>query len=84
MTMKRISLHVDRLVLHGVAHGHEVAGALQAELTRLLSDPGVIDGLASVGTVDRLRATPLRVATGAGPKGLGAQAARSIVKAGRA
>lgn len=81
--MRRVVVHIDRLVLRGVTHGHEVAAALQAELTRLLGEPAVVDRLASVGTVDRLRALPMPVAADTGAKILGAQAARSIVTAGR-
>ncbi|HVV86983.1 MAG TPA: hypothetical protein VHE35_28285 [Kofleriaceae bacterium] len=45
----RIELHLDELVLHGVAarDRHRVADAVHAELARLLAEQGLPGGLAS-------------------------------------
>jgi hypothetical protein len=78
-------VHVDRLVLKGVGHAarHAVAAALKSELARRLGEAHGADHLVALGSVERLRIAPLRVAADAAPEILGARAAQSIVTAGR-
>lgn len=81
--MKRIVLHVGRLVLRGVdrSDAEAVSDALQAELQRLLG-PGGAGILAVQGSSHALQAGPVRLAPGAGAAGLGRAAAASIAGAG--
>lgn len=61
--MKRIVVHIDRLVLRGVdpVAAGDVAGALQAELQALLAEPGAAASWVERGHVSALRAKPVTV-----------------------
>lgn len=61
--MKRIVVHIDRLVLRGVdpAAAAAVAGALQTELQALLAEPGAAASWVECGHVLALRAKPVTV-----------------------
>lgn len=78
--MKRIVLHVDRLVLNGFdgRDRQRIAAELQGELARLLAEPGAAQRLAALGAVERLRAGPAPAAHGAEPASAGVAAARAI------
>ena len=82
--MKRVVVHVDRLVLTGVGREARdaVAAGLQAELVRLMRDPRVLDRLAASDGVPRLRIRPVRIPSSTGPKSTGAVTARAIAGAG--
>jgi hypothetical protein len=79
--MKRVIVHIDRLVLKGYAAGErdELAAALGAELGRLLADPTTVQQLSGLGHAARIRVN-LQSPTGeAGPEHPGAAAAKAIV-----
>lgn len=81
--MKRIVLHIDRLVLRGVNHrdAPAVAAALQAELRQLLGPHG--DGtLAAQGSTHALRAGRVLLPPGADGAALGQAVAGRIARAG--
>lgn len=82
MKPRRITLHIEELVLHGVAPAarHIVAEAMQRELEQLLAVQGVPATLTSAAEVERIDAGTLSSATGAGPEGLGASAARAVFR----
>ncbi|MCP3166319.1 hypothetical protein [Myxococcus qinghaiensis] len=79
MTPRRISLHIDELVLHGVspAHREQVGEAVRQELSRLLATEGLPQGF-SGGEVARLDAGAVHVTPHAAPQSLGAQVARAV------
>ncbi len=66
--MKRIVLHVDRLVLSGIdrADAQALSAGLQAELHRLLSVPGATTTMLAAGDRARVRAAPVTMAPGGG------------------
>ncbi|NPD27111.1 hypothetical protein [Corallococcus exiguus] len=78
MTPRRISLHIDELVLHGVppAHRVQVGEAVRQELARLLAQDGLPTGLS--GAVPRVDAGAVHVTPGAAPESLGTQVARAV------
>jgi hypothetical protein len=80
MKPRRIALHIDQLVLHGVpaAHRQHVGEALRQELSRLLSEGGLPAGLATGGAVPRLEAGNIAVTPGAAPRAMGSQIAQAI------
>lgn len=61
--MKRIVVHIDRLVLRGVdpATAGAVSGALQTELQALLAEPGAAANWVERGHVSALRTKPVTV-----------------------
>jgi hypothetical protein len=77
-----INLHIERLVLDGVAleRGHEplLRAAIEAELLRLLSADGVAPGLMSGGAVPRLHAGDIQLTTENNAQHLGQQIARAL------
>lgn len=77
-----ISLHIERLVLEGVALGpgqeRLVRAAAEAELARLLGAGGLAAGLRAGGALAGLPAGALRVEAAGGPAELGRQIARSV------
>lgn len=54
--MRRVIVNIDRLVLKGFRFEdrHAIAQGLQAQLTRLLADPGMAEQIAGLGNVPRL------------------------------
>jgi hypothetical protein len=81
LVVKRVVLHVDRLVLKGfpAEHRDALAHGLRAELGRLLAEPAMAERLAAVGNVERIRPSNARVAPDAAPRTTGASVARAIV-----
>lgn len=79
--MRRVHLHIDSLVLHGVAHEDRraVAAAIERELARRLAVPGVAGELASLGHVDRLPAARVELG-GSKPADIGGAAGRGIAR----
>jgi len=78
VTPRVIELHIDELMLEGVAASsrHAVGEALHAQLVRLFSEqPPSFDGDAALGT---LTARPLSAVTPADERGLGAAIATSV------
>jgi hypothetical protein len=79
--MKRIILHIDRLVLNGFPADDRdaIAAGLQTELGRLLAEPAMAERLGTLGNVARVRTDPARVAPSAPPEISGTAVARAIV-----
>jgi hypothetical protein len=80
--MRRVRLHIDTLVLHGVAYEDRraVAAAIERELARSLAAPGAAGTLADLGHLDRLRA-PRVDPISASPSHIGTAAGRGIARA---
>ena len=78
--MTRIVLHIDKLVLRGIdrADAKAVTAGVQAELQRLLREPGTAASLAAGGDRYRVRATPAPIALGASAASTGKRIAASI------
>lgn len=77
-----VYLHIDELVLHGVAVSDRdrVAEAVRQELEALLRAQGVPPALASGRSVDALAAPPPAAPTGRGDIALGAEVARAVYR----
>jgi len=80
--MKRVVLHIDRLVLKGFRQEdrHGIAEGLQQELTRLITDPQAAQQLTVNGDVSRLRVGNIHIDQNSQPQRVGSQVARSIGK----
>jgi hypothetical protein len=80
--MKRIVLHIDRIVLNGFrnADAHAIGEGMRCELARLLADPATGQRLASLGHVSSLHAGKVKVAQDAKLQRLGLSAGRAIAK----
>jgi len=80
--MKRIVLHIDRLVLQGFRHEdrHGIAEGLQQELGRLFADPQSAQQLMAGGDLARLRVGSIRIDPGEKPQRVGLQLAQGIGK----
>lgn len=79
--MKRIVLHVDRLVLNGIRReeGAAFAESLRRELTRQFSTPDAARQLASHGNTPRVTLPVIRVHAAPAVQ-TGAQVARGIAR----
>jgi hypothetical protein len=83
----RLTLHIDRLVLHGYSHEdrHAIAASLQNELTRRLSTPGAAGRLVALEAGGpRIGSAAVTVRLGADMRaaGIGRAVARGIVPGG--
>jgi hypothetical protein len=80
--MKRVFVHIDRMVLNGFreADARAVGEGMRGELTRLLAAPAAAERLASLGHVSSLNAGKVRLAQDAKPQRLGISAGRAIAK----
>jgi len=78
--VSRVVVHIERLVLRGVASGAEkaIAAGLQRELQRLLASPAGCGHWARAAEAARLRLGPLPPAAATSPFALGVHAARGI------
>jgi hypothetical protein len=76
-----IKVHIERLVLEGLPverrHGPEVQAAVEAELSRLMSEGGLAPELASGGAVPLVRADGIR-SIGGNPAQIGRQIAKAV------
>jgi hypothetical protein len=76
----KLVVHIDRLVLDGLAAGagepQRLREALEGELARLLRDAGTLP--ARTGAVPLVRAPAARLAPGATPEAAGALVARAV------
>lgn len=76
-----IKVHIERLVLEGLPVGRSqgplVQAAVQAELSRLLTEGGLGPELAAGGAVPSVPAESIRLG-GSGPGEMGRQIARSV------
>jgi len=77
-----VNLHIERLVLEGIAvepaHRPALQAALQAELGRLLAQGGVSPSLAAGGAMQSLRAGGFQMSAERHPTRLGRQIARAV------
>jgi len=77
-----IELHIERLVFDGLSVGHAqgpiIGAAVEAELTRLLSERGLTH--LSAGTVPRLSATSIQVTRDIKPAQLGHEIAGALIE----
>lgn len=78
----KIVLHIDRLVLDGLsvtgADGPRLRRALTRELTRLMADGGVAQGLSGGTVVPRVQAPRLSTAAREKPDALGRKIAHAV------
>lgn len=79
---RRVTLQIDSLVLKGFRHEdrHAIAQGVQEELTRLLSEPGMVQRLSGTGHIPHLRVGQVNMAADAKPQQVGIAAANGIGK----
>jgi hypothetical protein len=77
-----INLHIERLILDGLQVGRNqephVQAAVEAELTRLLSENGLASHFKTGGAVPRLDASAMHLTASSSPIQMGTQIARSV------
>lgn len=75
-----LELHIERLVLHGVAlrDRDRVGAALQVELSRLLTERGIPSRLSNSGALAELKVDGRSLAAGGSAEGMGVQIAQAI------
>jgi len=83
--MKRITVHIGTLRVHGVAPGehHGVAAGLEAELVRLLAAEGFAEHLSRQSSLEVLHVPRCELPAGAQPERVGVRAARAIARSFR-
>lgn len=81
--MRRVVVHIDRLLLHGlpVTDPRGVAEGLRSELGRQLAVAGTLDGTAAGANAAPLRPAAIKVGRTGSAAGLGHQVARAIAGA---
>ncbi|PMR66878.1 hypothetical protein [Halomonas heilongjiangensis] len=79
--MTRLVIHIDKLVLRGIdrSDAAAVAAGVQAELQRLLAEPGAASALIEGGDRSRLKAGAIQQAPATGGRALGRAIAGGIV-----
>lgn len=80
--MKRVVVHIDRLVLRGIdsADAHAVRAGVQAELQRLLANPHVARALVDGGPRGRVQAAMPVGADAGGGRSLGRAVAGAVAR----
>ena len=78
--MRRVIVHIDRLVLKGFRPGdrHAIAQGLQEQLTNLLSAPGMAEQLTQMQSDPRLRAGSMNIAADAKAQQVGMAIANKL------
>lgn len=78
--MKRVNLHIDRLVLRGFRKEdrHGIAEGIQRELHRMLADPQTAQQWAIGGDAAQRKIGSVRIGQDARPQTVGAQVAQGI------
>jgi hypothetical protein len=80
--MTAINLHIERIILDGIdlapSDYHVLQTALQAELTRLLSNGSITDDLIGAGTVPHINAGTLTVTENSTPAEIGTLLAQTV------
>lgn len=78
----KVNLHVERLVLDGLplerAGGPAVKAAVEAELSRLISEKGISSELMADGAVPSVSVDSIQISSGVSPAAIGKQIARSV------
>jgi len=82
MSQQRIELHIDELVLHGVAPGdaHQIGLAIERELGRLLSMHGLPSSLSTERSMDAMDGGRFTMTAHARPVSIGQSIAGSVFK----
>lgn len=80
LSPRRIEIHIEELVLHGVApvDRRAVSDALQREFETLVARDGVAALLSRAESLTQQSARPITLAPGARPTALGVEVARTI------
>jgi hypothetical protein len=80
MTPARVELHIEELVLYGLAPGdrHRIGQAVRRELTRLFAERGVPPRLARGGEVARLDGGSFHLEPGLRAEATGTRVARAV------
>jgi hypothetical protein len=80
--MKRVVVHIDRLVLRGFGRDDRegIAEGLRAELEQLLVTQSAAERMVGLDGIARLKIAPVHVGQGTKPASVGAQTARSIAR----
>ena len=80
--MKRVVVHIDRLVLKGFRHEdrHAIAVGLQQELRRVFADRESVSLLRARGGVSRLQVGGVPIEHGSKPQRVGESVGRGIGK----
>ena len=80
--MKRVVVHIDRLVLKGFRHEdrHAIAAGLEHELGRVFSDREAVSLLRAMGDVSQLQVGGVPVELGTRPQRVGENVAQGIGK----
>jgi hypothetical protein len=80
--MRRVVVHIDRLLLKGFRHEdrYTIAAALQDELTRVLVAPEAAQQVASLGSVPRLKLGSVNIGADTKPHQVGAVTGRAVGK----
>lgn len=80
--MKRVVVHIDRLVLKGFRHEdrYVIAEGLQQELGRVFGDRDAVSHLRTMGDVPRLQVSGVPIDHGSKPQRVGEKVARGIDK----
>lgn len=80
--MKRVVVHIDRLVLKGFRHEdqHAIAAGLQRELGRVFAEREAVSHLTAMGNVSRLQVGGVQIEHGSKPQSVGESVARGIGK----
>ena len=80
MKPQEIDVRIDELVLHGFSStdGPRIGAALEGELARLFTEPGVPTALGRGGRIGALDAGQFDVASSARAEGVGAQVAQKV------
>jgi hypothetical protein len=76
--MKRVVVHIDRLVLNGIRHADAFAAGLQQELERGFGDREAVSQLSAVGDTSVFQIGGLRIEHGSMPQRIGANVASGI------
>jgi hypothetical protein len=82
MKPKIINLHIDRIVMDGVAHlNHgQLSLAIETELHRLISVQGLHNSLYQSGAINKIAANPITLNSPVREKSLGNKIAGSVYR----
>lgn len=82
MGVRRVVVHVDRLVLKGFHNtdSRAIGEAMRGELSRLLADPTMGERLASLGHASRIQGGKVNLTEDPKPRRSGITVARAIAK----
>ena len=80
--MKRVVVHIDRLVLKGFRHEerHAIAAGLRQELGRVFADREAVSLLSAMEDVSRLQVSSVPIEQGSRPQRVGENVAQGIGK----